>query len=207
MKEFWNTRYAEDGFAYGEQPNAFLKEQLGRLKPTGKALFAAEGEGRNAIFAAKQGWHITAFDLSESGKNKAMLLAEQNGVGINYFVDDLQNLNFQSEAFDLLVLIYAHFPANLKSEFHEKLALSLKPGGFVIFEAFSKSHIKFNAENPKAGGPKNEAMLFSKEEIKRDFSDFEIELLEENIVHRNEGKYHIGESAVIQFVGKKAIKS
>ena len=205
MKEFWNTRYAEEGFAYGEQPNTFLQEQLNAIPAVGKALFAAEGEGRNGIFAANLGWDVTAFDLSESGKNKAMLFAEQNGVSINYFVDDLQNLHFQSESFDLLVLVYAHFPSKLKSEFHKKLALSLKPGGFVIFEAFSKSHLKYNSTNPKAGGPKDEEMLFSKEEIEHDFSDFEITLLEENIVNRNEGKYHNGESAVIQFVGRKAM--
>jgi SAM-dependent methyltransferase len=203
MKDFWNQRYAEEGFAYGNHPNVFLAEELPKIKATGKALFAAEGEGRNAVFASKLGWDVTAFDLSESGKTKALLLAEQHDTSLAYFVDDLQNLDFQNDSFDLLVLIYAHFPADLKSEFHKKLARSVKPGGHIIFEAFSKNHLKYSSLNPKAGGPKDIDMLFSTVEIQTDFSDFKPLLLQEKILNRAEGKYHIGESAVIQFVGKK----
>ena len=47
----WNDRYSANEFAYGEQPNNYLKEQLEKL-PVGTILFPAEGEGRNAVFAA-----------------------------------------------------------------------------------------------------------------------------------------------------------
>ena len=117
----WNQRYAEKGYAYGKEPNKFLEEQLAKIPVEGKALFAAEGEGRNAVHAAKLRWDVTAFDLSESGKMKALLLAEEENVSINYLVENLQNLDFKSNEFDLLVLIYAHFSAALKTEFHKKL--------------------------------------------------------------------------------------
>ena len=52
MNNFWNERYAEKVFAYGIAPNEFYKEQLAKL-PKGKILFAAEGEGRNAVYAAQ----------------------------------------------------------------------------------------------------------------------------------------------------------
>jgi 2-polyprenyl-3-methyl-5-hydroxy-6-metoxy-1,4-benzoquinol methylase len=203
MKEMWDKRYAEEGYAYGTEPNKFLEQQLAKIPAEGKALFAAEGEGRNAVHAAKLGWKVTAFDLSESGKTKALLLAEQENVSLNYFVENLQNLDFKPNEFDLLVLIYAHFPAELKSEFHKKLANYVKPGGHVVFEAFSKEHIKYNSVNPKAGGPKDVAMLFSVEEVSNDFRDFEIIQLQEKVVDLNEGKYHIGQSSVVQFVGRK----
>ena len=74
MKEFWEIRYAEKQYAYGENPNVYFKEQLDKLKP-GKILLPAEGEGRNAVYAAKQGWEVMAFDLSSEGKNKAEKLA------------------------------------------------------------------------------------------------------------------------------------
>jgi len=199
----WDKRYAEEGYAYGTEPNKFLEQQLAKIPAEGKALFAAEGEGRNAVHAAKLGWKVTAFDLSESGKTKALLLAEQENVSLNYFVENLQNLDFKPNEFDLLVLIYAHFPAELKSEFHKKLANYVKPGGHVVFEAFSKEHIKYNSVNPKAGGPKDVAMLFSVEEVSNDFRDFEIIQLQEKVVDLNEGKYHIGQSSVVQFVGRK----
>lgn len=72
----WNDRYSKNGFAFGEAPNDYLKEQLEKLD-TGTILFPAEGEGRNAVFAAKLGWTVSAFDISVEGKNKAILLAKK----------------------------------------------------------------------------------------------------------------------------------
>ena len=91
--ERWNERYSNDEFAYGELPNNYLKEQLEKLAP-GTILFPAEGEGRNAVFAAKLGWKVAAFDISNEGKNKAIKLAEKNKVEIDYQVGELQTLNF-----------------------------------------------------------------------------------------------------------------
>ena len=82
MKEFWNERYYENGYAYGEEANIFFKEELLKLKP-GNILLPAEGEGRNAVFAAKQGWEVEAFDISDVGKEKAIQLARKNGVNIS----------------------------------------------------------------------------------------------------------------------------
>jgi hypothetical protein len=64
----WDDRYGKIEFAYGEQPN-FLKEQLIKI-PAG-SIFPAEGEGRNAIYAATQGWNVHAFDQSIEGKESA----------------------------------------------------------------------------------------------------------------------------------------
>lgn len=72
MKEFWNERYSQSNFAYGELPNEYLKEKL-KSVPVGKILFACEGEGRNTVYASKLGWDSFAFDQSREGKNKAEL--------------------------------------------------------------------------------------------------------------------------------------
>ncbi|MGL4631283.1 MAG: class I SAM-dependent methyltransferase [Leadbetterella sp.] len=202
MKEFWNERYGNEDFAYGVEPNTFLESQL-PLFEKGSILFPAEGEGRNAIFAAKQGWQVSAFDLSLEGKKKADLLAKNNQVRIDYQVGEFDEINYKSEQFDAIALIYAHFSAETKSEYHQKLSTYLKKGGVVIFEAFSKSHLKYNTTNPAVGGPKDLGMLFSLEEIKADFSNFKIILLEETDVDLNEGSFHNGTGSVIRFVGKK----
>ena len=112
--DIWNDRYSKEGFAYGELPNNYLKAQLEQLTP-GSILFPAEGEGRNAVFAAKLGWTVSAFDISIEGKKKALRLAEINNVAIDYQVGTLQSLNYNTEQFDVLALIYAHFPADIKS--------------------------------------------------------------------------------------------
>ena len=198
----WDDRYKTEEFAYGTAPNNYLKEQIEKLA-TGSILFPAEGEGRNAIFAAKLGWKVSAFDISEEGRNKAILLAKNNNVSIDYEVGELENLDFQEEQFDAIALIYAHFPATIKSEIHKQLNQLLRKDGIIIFEAFSKKHLEYVTKNEKVGGPKDIESLFSIEEIKADFHNYEIIELEEKEIELNEGLFHNGTGSVIRFVGRK----
>jgi len=198
----WNDRYSSEEFAYGTAPNKYLKEQLEKLK-TGSILFPAEGEGRNAVFAAQLGWKVSAFDISAEGKNKALKLAEANNVVIDYQVGELETLNYQAEQFDVIALIYAHFPAAIKSSIQQTLETYLHKNGVIIFEAFSKKHLEYLAINDKVGGPKDIESLFSIEEIQSDFPDYEIIQLEEKEIELNEGLFHNGKGSVIRFVGKK----
>jgi len=198
----WDDRYSKQEFAYGEEPNNYLKEQLEKLNP-GTILFPAEGEGRNAVFAARIGWKADAFDISAEGKNKAIKLAEANNVTIGYQVGELESLDYQTEQFDAIALIYAHFPAEIKSAIHKTLHQYLRKGGIIIFEAFSKKHLEYLAKDDKVGGPKDIESLFSIEEIQTDFPDYEIIELEEKEIELNEGLFHNGKGSVIRFVGRK----
>ncbi|TGL92758.1 class I SAM-dependent methyltransferase [Leptospira barantonii] len=198
----WNERYSQEEFAFGEQPNEYLKEQLEKLN-AGAILFAAEGEGRNAVFAAKRGWKVSAFDISIEGQKKAFQLADKNQVTIDYRVGELETLKFQPEQFDAIALIYAHFPSDIKSSLHKILDSYLRKNGVIIFEAFSKNHAGYLAKNPKVGGPTELAMLFSIEELKSDFPNYEIIELTEKEIELNEGLYHNGKGSVIRFVGRK----
>ncbi|MGE8512294.1 MAG: class I SAM-dependent methyltransferase [Chryseobacterium culicis] len=200
----WDERYSSEEFAYGTKPNNYLREQLTLLKP-GKILFPAEGEGRNAVFASTQGWQVSAFDISANGRNKALQLAEQQGTTIDYQVGELSTLNYQEQQFDAIALIYAHFPGDIKSSIHQMLNQYLRKGGFIIFEAFSKSHLEYIAKNEKVGGPKDIESLFSIEEIKADFPDYNIIELEETEIELNEGLFHNGTGSVIRFVGQKLV--
>lgn len=198
----WNERYSSDEFAYGIEPNNYLKEQLEKLNP-GTIFFPAEGEGRNAVFAAKLGWKVSAFDISEEGKNKALQLAQNNDVKIDYQVGELETLDFHTEQFDVIALIYAHFPADIKSSLHKVLDQYLRKGGLIIFEAFSKNHLEYVLKNEKVGGPKDIGSLFSIDEIKADFPNYEVIELEEKEIELNEGLFHNGTGSVIRFTGRK----
>lgn len=202
MKEKWDDRYSEKEFAYGEQPNSYLKAQLTKF-PLGKILFPAEGEGRNAVYAATLGWNVFAFDQSVEGKKKATQLADKHQVEITYEVGEFQSIKYQPNEFDAIGLIYAHFPADKKSDYHKTLTTYLRPGGIVIFEAFSKNNLKYVTANPKVGGPKDIESLFSIEEIQADFKDFEIIDLIETEIELSEGLYHNGTGSVVRFVGRK----
>jgi len=198
----WNDRYSEEAFAYGELPNNYLKEQLEKLE-AGSILFPAEGEGRNAVFAARLGWETSAFDISSEGKNKALKLAEKHNVKIDYQVGELQGLHYRQGQFDAIALIYAHFPAAVKSSIHKELNKCLRTGGLVIFEAFSKKHLDYLAKNEKAGGPKDIGSLFSMEEIRADFANYYFMELAETEIELNEGLYHNGKGSVVRFVAQK----
>ena len=202
----WNERYSDPAFAYGEAPNAFLKSELTKLS-VGSILFPAEGEGRNAVFAAQQGWQVSAFDISHEGRKKAMQLAEKNKVNLVYQIGELDTLGFKKASFDAIALIYAHFPAAIKSQLHKALDSYLKIDGTILFEAFSKSHLAYQKINEKVGGPKDIESLFSIEEIKVNFPNYEIITLEEEEIELKEGLYHNGLGSVIRFVGRKKTES
>lgn len=122
---------------------------------------------------------------------------------IDYQVGELETLNYNAEQFDVIALIYAHLPAAVKSVYHKTLNNYLRKGGLIIFEAFSKKHIDFNAKNEKVGGPKDIDMLFSMEELKSGFDNYEMLELEEKEIELNEGLYHNGQGSVLRFVGRK----
>jgi SAM-dependent methyltransferase len=201
-KDRWDERYSNTEFAYGEEPNKYLKEQLDKLK-VGTILFPAEGEGRNAVYAAKLGWEVFAFDISIEGKKKALQLAESNNVTIDYQIGGLETIYYEENQFDAIGLIYAHFPATIKSHYHTILDKYLRKGGVVIFEAFSKKHLDYVQKNEKVGGPKDVESLFSIEEIRSDFPDYDFEELAEMEIQLNEGLFHNGKGSVIRFVGRK----
>ncbi len=200
MKEFWNERYASKEYAYGTMPNQYFKTSLDQLAQKGKILLPAEGEGRNAIFAAQQGYEVHAFDTSIVGQTKALKLAKQNNVSIKYTVEDMATINYPADSFDVIALIYAHFPPNVRSAYHQKITTWLKPNGHLIFEGFSKKHLQIQKQNPKVGGPKNIDMLFSKEQLMKDFPNFNFLEIAEKTVLLNEGNYHVGQASVIRFI-------
>lgn len=202
MKEFWDERYKQEEYAYGKDPNNYLKIKLGELKP-GKILFPAEGEGRNAVFAAKNGWNVSAFDISEEGKKKAQRLAIDEGVEIDYQTIPLDSQGFDKEEFDAIGLIYAHFPPEERKDYFKYFNYILRKGGKIIFEGFGPKHPEYQKRDPAVGGPKEKEMLFSEKEIQEAFPDLEFLEYYEGEVDLNEGTYHKGKGWVIRFLAQK----
>ena len=197
MNNFWNERYKTNDYAYGIEPNSFLKNQLKNMTP-GKILFPAEGEGRNAVYAATKGWQVTAFDQSIEGKRKADVLALQKGVKIDYKIDNFEFVEFALESFDCVALVFAHINPVKREEYHKKLISFLKPGGKLILEGFSKNQIKNNS-----GGPRDIDMLFSGNEMKNDFGSLsKLDISEEEVI-LDEGTFHQGLASVIRVTGIK----
>ncbi|PLX13465.1 MAG: SAM-dependent methyltransferase [Marinilabiliales bacterium] len=203
MKDFWNSRYADKEYAYGTEPNNYFKQIIDGRKLGGRILLPAEGEGRNAVYAAKKGLEVFAFDISIEGKIKALKLAKNQNIKIAYEIGDFLKMPLKEDSFDAAALIFAHFPPNIISVYHKKIADLLKPGGIIILEGFSKRHFDLQLKNPSAGGPKNIDMLFSKTQISSDFKNFKVLDFEEKEVVLEEGIFHKGKAQVIRFCGVK----
>ncbi len=201
MKEMWDNRYADEEFAYGTEPNIFFEKALNDYNLKGDILLPGEGEGRNAVYAAKFGLNVTAFDFSKEGRKKALSLVKLNRVDIEYKVGEFSELQFDENSFDVIAIIYAHFSGYSKSRYHKQLSTYLKKDGIIILEGFSKSH--FNNNN--SSGPKSAEMLSSTEDMINDFPQFEILKLDEENIFLDEGKYHKGKCSVIRFIGKKIL--
>ena len=142
MKQMWEERYGRDEYAYGEEPNAFFKACLDRLPAPGRLLLPGEGEGRNAVYAARQGWTVHAFDFSAAGREKALRLADRYGVHIDYEVADYETAHLEPESFDAVALIFTHMHERIRRTVHRKLVSALKPGGHLFLEAYSPEQLR-----------------------------------------------------------------
>jgi hypothetical protein len=195
---FWDERYSSKEYVYGTEPNQFFKEQIDKFSSPGKLLLPGEGEGRNAVYAAKQGWLVDAFDQSTIAQKKALKLAEEYNVNINYKVVDLIKFTPTTNHYNAAAIIFVHFGHPVRKIFHNKIIESLKPSGKLILELFSKNQLGKNS-----GGPQNLEMLYSLEDIKNDFKKMKTIFLEEKNVILNEGDKHGGDASVIRYVGEK----
>lgn len=202
MKEFWDQRYSQKEYAYGETPNEYFREEITALTP-GKILMPADGEGRNGVFAATLGWKVDAFDISTEGKRKADLLADKHKVSIHYVIGSCTELTFPENSFDVIALVYMHLPPAIMAECHRQMVEYLKPGGVIIFEGYSKKHVAYQHANPTAGGPRDIDMLFDIAQIQREFPSISFTSLSEEEIDLQEGQFHEGKAMVIRFTGKK----
>jgi len=192
-KNTWNIRFSSKEYIYGKAPNEFFKTEIDKLSP-GRLLLPAEGEGRNAVYAAGLGWDVVAFDSSIEGKKKALNLAKEQGVEIEYQLKSFDEFQAEKNSFDLLVLVYAHH-INRQNN-HRKLLKYLKPRGIILLEGFTKEQLQNNT-----GGPPSLQLLFSEEELKEDFQEVSKIEIEQKTKHLTEGKHHIGDAAIIRLKG------
>lgn len=211
MIDFWNQRYAASEYAYGTEPNVFFKHCLNQyssalLPERASLLMPAEGEGRNAVYAASLGFTVTAFDPSEQAMRKALKLAKTNDISpenLDYRLGDCTILDEPEHSFDAVGLIYAHFPPALKAQYYPRIQALLKPEALVFLEGFSVNNLPYRTKNPRIGGPDHPSMLFTEQSVLTDFPGFAPLYIGEEEVELNEGIYHVGVGKVIRMIAQK----
>jgi 2-polyprenyl-3-methyl-5-hydroxy-6-metoxy-1,4-benzoquinol methylase len=166
----WDERFKGGRFAFGKEPNPFLKKHI-CLLPKGKALDIATGEGRNAVFLAQHGFGVEAVDISDRGLKKAQKLARDKGVKINTLLVDLDQYQIEKEKYDLIANFYF-----LRRGFIPKIKKGLKKGGRVIFETYTLEQRTLGT-----GGPKHARYFLKSNELLRLFKDFRILFYREGV--------------------------
>lgn len=195
---FWDERYGGEKFFYGTEANQFLVSQVGHFTPGGRLLCLGEGEGRNAVFLAGQGFEVTALDACATGLKKAEQLASQRGVKIQTLVADLNDFDPGDQCWDGILSIWCHLPSALRKRVHASCARALKPGGLFLLEAYRPAQLEMGT-----GGPKDVDMLPTLESLRQDFPSLQALLAQELEREVLEGAGHTGASAVVQWVARR----
>lgn len=195
--EFWDDKYSSSEELYGKEPNEFFKGKIQSI-PCGKILIPGEGEGRNAIHAARLGWEVTAFDMSAVGQKHALKKAYSLGLNLNYQLNDAETFDYEREIYVCAALIYFHLLPKIRIGIHQKITDSVKPGGHLILEGFSLKQLGLSS-----GGPKNKGMLYTSGQLEMDFSKWEILDQFEGKILLKEGVGHSGPAEIIRLFARK----
>jgi SAM-dependent methyltransferase len=190
--QFWDDRYRAEEYAYGREPNEFLRAEAHRIPP-GRVLCIAEGEGRNAAYLAGLGYDVTAVDFSVEGLRKAERLAREQNVRVTTVHADLATYEPELEAFTGIVAIFAHLPATVRTHVHAWVPRALRPGGVFLLEAYTPQQLAFGT-----GGPRDPAMLMTLAGLKEELAPLVIDIGREVEREIHEGAFHGGPSATVQ---------
>ena len=201
--EFWDARYSEDGFAYGDRPSRLLMGWSDTISDQGgHALVPACGEGRDAVYLARLGLDVTAVDMSAAGLDKAEQLAERHGVSVTPVKADLLAWDWPTGEMDVVAAMFAHMPSHVRGEFHARMAAALKPGGYVFVEGFTKAQSQYQMRY-KSGGPPDPDMLYAETDLPDYFGDLEQLALWTGVETLTEGPYHTGPAAMLRAAYRK----
>ena len=195
---FWDQAFDTPAYKYGTEPNAFLRMQAHRLHPGSSVLVPGDGEGRNGVWLARQGHDVLSVDASAVGLGKARALAAQHGVPLRTAQVDLADWSPPPSSADAMVLTYVHLPPSLRADAHRRLAQALRPGGWLILEAFHPLQLQH-----ASGGPKDPDMLYTLDLLRADVGGGLREVLAfEGEVVLDEGPGHQGTAHVVRWLAQ-----
>lgn len=197
----WDERYDREDYLFGTEPNAFLVSQARRLRPDMRVLTVADGEGRNGVWLAGQGLHVTSVDVSPVGIAKAKRLAADRGVALEHVQADLGEWEWPEASYDLVVAIFIQFATpDLRGTIFSGMKRALAPGGLLLLEGYRPEQVAYGT-----GGPKQIDQLYTRELLETGFADLEILEIREHDTEIHEGAGHDGMSALIDLVARKPL--
>lgn len=149
----WDARYAAaHDHLWGTEPNRFVREQCGSLTP-GDALDIACGEGRNTLWLAGLGWHVTGVDFSPVAIERAERLTEQlpeeTRQRLTWRVDDVTAMTVASNSLDLLLVAYIHLLPDDHDRMLRSVTGTLRPGGHLVVVGHDTRNLEEGVSGPQ----------------------------------------------------------
>lgn len=195
----WNGRFSAQGYLFGETPNVWLPDLVAGLPP-GRALCVADGEGRNGVWLAEQGWDVVSLDFSAVAQQKAADLARRRGVALTLVQADVHDWDYPEHQFDLVVEVFAQFSApDDRARKWAAMLRSLKAGGHLAIVGYELRQL-----NHRTGGPSDPARLYTEDLLRNTFGALEILRLDFAEIDLHEGQGHHGTSALLRMLARTA---
>lgn len=200
MATIWDERFQRETFVYGEAPSDFLRIHAGRFPPHGEILSLGEGEGRNAVHLAEQGYRVTALDSSVTAMQKLAGLAERRGVQVASQLADVSGADLGAAGWDGILNVFCHVSSGVRPGLLARIRKALRPGGVFLTEQFSTDQLAYDS-----GGPRDRDLLVDLSEFEAAFEGMEILLATKELVTLDEGPFHQGRASVIRFIARKPL--
>jgi 2-polyprenyl-3-methyl-5-hydroxy-6-metoxy-1,4-benzoquinol methylase len=195
----WNRRYDSAEFLFGTAPNEWLREQARLLPPHGRVLCVADGEGRNSVWLARQGFEVDAFDVADRAVDKARAFAQREGVSVNFAVTDCDGFSWPEAAYDGVAAIFVQFAdPSLRARLFDRIVRSLKPGGVLILQGYTPKQLEY-----RTGGPPILSHLYTQDLLLGAFDGLSMVELREYEAEIHEGQGHSGRSALVGLVARR----
>lgn len=196
----WNSRFeAAEGYLFGTEPNHYLQRQLPRLRPGGRVLCVADGDGRNSVWLARQGFVVDAFDIAEVGVRKAQALAREAGVVVTHEVADADTWAWPQDRYDAVVAIFIQFAdPGQRARLFARMAAALVPGGVLVLQGYTPAQL-----GHRTGGPPCLSHLYTAPMLREAFAALQIEELLDYEADLAEGTQHRGRSALVGLVARR----
>lgn len=184
----YEDRYNSEDYYWGIRPNSMCYEIMELMPPSKplKVLDMGCGEGKDAVFLARNGYVVSAFDITESGIEKGKLLAEKCGVKVNFFRADIDDYR-PEEDFDIIFSsgVFHFIDPKVRGELIQSMKEHTVPGGINAINAFVKK--PFIETPPDKADGESDRNYWKSGELFMHYTDWRFERFDEVIFDCNSG--------------------
>lgn len=194
----WEQRYRAEPQLFDTKPSELLVNHRHYLQSGMTVLAVGDGEGRNGVWLAEQGLHVTSVDIAPTALARAEEFARQRHVELQTLCIDILDWEWPQRQYDIVTSIFVHMPSTPVARLHQAMAGALKPGGLVMLEGFEKQQQFLDS-----GGPRDPDLLFSEQQLRENFAGCEVVHVEHCPTDVCMGGQHLGSGRVIHFIARR----